>query len=212
MAKECHKNGDSASEFCLAGAARAEISGAESQAAVGRRGFQPGVGITQKASPAKRHGNRAQASRKRGGAGACFSCFRTGWRCRFLRLRGDRPVYCMISSAMTTVSPLWRGSTLRMPLPSLPLLGFPARAGMNRDRPGWKSAGSIPCRPGKVCHRSGWKRRRHEPLPDRGHRGPGGGVRILNQAPPALFRESVRLAEQNLYSRARDLVGDRKPR
>ena len=42
--------------------------------------------------------------------------------------------------------------------------------------------------------------------------GPGGGVRILNQAPPASFRESVRLAEQNLYARARDLVGDRNPR
>jgi ATP-dependent Lon protease len=42
--------------------------------------------------------------------------------------------------------------------------------------------------------------------------GPGGGVRILNQAPPAPFRESVRLAEQNLYVRARDLVGDRNPR
>jgi ATP-dependent Lon protease len=42
--------------------------------------------------------------------------------------------------------------------------------------------------------------------------GPGGGVRILNQAPPAPFRESVRLAEQNLYARSRDLVGDRNPR
>jgi ATP-dependent Lon protease len=42
--------------------------------------------------------------------------------------------------------------------------------------------------------------------------GPGGSVRILNQAPPAPFRESVRLAEQNLYARARDLVGDRSPR
>src|SRR5205823_3211795 len=42
--------------------------------------------------------------------------------------------------------------------------------------------------------------------------GPGSGVRILNQAPPAPFRESVRLAEQNLYSRAFDLVGDRNPR
>jgi ATP-dependent Lon protease len=42
--------------------------------------------------------------------------------------------------------------------------------------------------------------------------GPGGGVRILNQGPPAPFRESVRLAEQNLYARARDLVGDRNPR
>jgi len=42
--------------------------------------------------------------------------------------------------------------------------------------------------------------------------GPGNGVRILNQSPPAPFRESVRIAEQNLYSRARDLVGERNPR
>lgn len=42
--------------------------------------------------------------------------------------------------------------------------------------------------------------------------GPGSGVRILNQAPPAPFRESVRFAEQNLYSRASELVGDRNPR
>jgi Lon protease (S16) C-terminal proteolytic domain len=42
--------------------------------------------------------------------------------------------------------------------------------------------------------------------------GPGNGVRILNQSPPAPFRESVKLAEQNLYARARELVGDRNPR
>jgi ATP-dependent Lon protease len=42
--------------------------------------------------------------------------------------------------------------------------------------------------------------------------GPGSGVRILNQSPPAPFRESVRIAEQNLYARSRDLVGDRNPR
>src|SRR5437868_2290149 len=29
---------------------------------------------------------------------------------------------------------------------------------------------------------------------------PGGGVRILNQSPPAPFRESVKIAEQNLYA------------
>ena len=40
----------------------------------------------------------------------------------------------------------------------------------------------------------------------------GGGVRILNQSPPAPFRESVKIAEQNLYSRSRELVGDRNPR
>ncbi|SEP16575.1 ATP-dependent Lon protease [Rhodospirillales bacterium URHD0017] len=40
----------------------------------------------------------------------------------------------------------------------------------------------------------------------------GGGVRILNQSPPAPFRESVRIAEQNLYARSRELVGDRNPK
>ena len=42
--------------------------------------------------------------------------------------------------------------------------------------------------------------------------GPGGGVRVLNQSPPAPFRESIKIAEQNLYGRARELVGDRNPR
>jgi ATP-dependent Lon protease len=42
--------------------------------------------------------------------------------------------------------------------------------------------------------------------------GPGAGVRILNQPAPPAFRESVRCAEQNLYSRAKELVGDREPR
>jgi len=41
---------------------------------------------------------------------------------------------------------------------------------------------------------------------------PGGGVRILNQSPPSPFRESVKIAEQNLYTRSRELVGDRNPR
>ena len=42
--------------------------------------------------------------------------------------------------------------------------------------------------------------------------GPGGGVKILNQPAPPAFRESVRFAEQNLYTRANELVGDREPR
>jgi ATP-dependent Lon protease len=42
--------------------------------------------------------------------------------------------------------------------------------------------------------------------------GVGGGVRILNQPTPPAFRESTRVGEQNLYSRARELVGDREPR
>jgi len=42
--------------------------------------------------------------------------------------------------------------------------------------------------------------------------GPGGGVKILNQPTPPSFRESVKVGEQNLYTRAKDLVGDRDPR
>jgi len=42
--------------------------------------------------------------------------------------------------------------------------------------------------------------------------GPGGGVKILNQPAPPGFRESVRVGEQNLYVRSKDLVGDREPR
>lgn len=42
--------------------------------------------------------------------------------------------------------------------------------------------------------------------------GPGSGAKILNQPAPAPFKESVRCAEQNLYARAKELVGDRDPR
>jgi ATP-dependent Lon protease len=42
--------------------------------------------------------------------------------------------------------------------------------------------------------------------------GPGSGVKILNAPVPPAFRESVRYGEQNLYTRAKDLVGDRDPR
>ena len=42
--------------------------------------------------------------------------------------------------------------------------------------------------------------------------GPGSGVKILNQPAPPAFKESVRCAEQNLYVRAKELVGDRDPR
>jgi ATP-dependent Lon protease len=37
-------------------------------------------------------------------------------------------------------------------------------------------------------------------------------VKILNQPTPPAFRESVKVGEQNLYTRAKDLVGDRDPR
>ncbi|MBT3269426.1 peptidase, partial [Candidatus Poribacteria bacterium] len=42
--------------------------------------------------------------------------------------------------------------------------------------------------------------------------GPGTGARILNHPQPPAFRESVRVGEQNLYTRAKELVGDRDPR
>ncbi|ABC82999.1 protease Lon-related BREX system protein BrxL [Anaeromyxobacter dehalogenans] len=42
--------------------------------------------------------------------------------------------------------------------------------------------------------------------------GPGAGVKVLNQPTPPTFRESVKVGEQNLYTRAKELVGDRNPR
>ena len=42
--------------------------------------------------------------------------------------------------------------------------------------------------------------------------GKGSGVKILNAPIPPAFRESVRYAEQNLYTRSKQLVGDRDPR
>ncbi|WP_440996285.1 BREX system Lon protease-like protein BrxL [Arhodomonas sp. SL1] len=41
---------------------------------------------------------------------------------------------------------------------------------------------------------------------------PGSGVKILNKPVPPAFRESVGYAEQNLYSRSAQLVGDKDPR
>jgi len=42
--------------------------------------------------------------------------------------------------------------------------------------------------------------------------GPGSNVKILNKPAPPPFQESVRYAEQNLYSKYKELVGDRDPR
>lgn len=42
--------------------------------------------------------------------------------------------------------------------------------------------------------------------------GPGSGIKILNKPTPPPFQESVRFAEQNLYSKSKLLVGDRDPR
>lgn len=42
--------------------------------------------------------------------------------------------------------------------------------------------------------------------------GPGSGSKILNTPTPPGFRESVKLGEQNLFTNAKTLVGDRDPR
>ncbi len=42
--------------------------------------------------------------------------------------------------------------------------------------------------------------------------GPGSGLKILNKPVPPAFRESMGYAEQNLYSRSQQLVGDKNPR
>jgi ATP-dependent Lon protease len=42
--------------------------------------------------------------------------------------------------------------------------------------------------------------------------GPGSGVKILNKPVPPAFRESMSYAEQNLYTRAKQLLGDKDPR
>lgn len=40
----------------------------------------------------------------------------------------------------------------------------------------------------------------------------GSGIKILNKPTPLPFQESVRFAEQNLYSKSKALIGDRDPR
>ena len=42
--------------------------------------------------------------------------------------------------------------------------------------------------------------------------GPGSGVKILNKPVPPAFKESMGYAEQNLYARSMQLVGDKDPR
>ncbi|RRR70368.1 MAG: BREX system Lon protease-like protein BrxL [Candidatus Viridilinea halotolerans] len=42
--------------------------------------------------------------------------------------------------------------------------------------------------------------------------GPGSGIKLVNVGAPGPFRESVKCAEQNLLTRARELVGERDPR
>jgi ATP-dependent Lon protease len=42
--------------------------------------------------------------------------------------------------------------------------------------------------------------------------GPGSGIRVLNKPVPPAFKESISFAEQNLYARSVQLIGDKDPR
>jgi ATP-dependent Lon protease len=44
------------------------------------------------------------------------------------------------------------------------------------------------------------------------NKSPGSGVRVLNKPVPPQFQESVRYAEQNLYSKNKELIGDKEAR
>jgi ATP-dependent Lon protease len=76
-----------------------------------------------------------------------------------------------------------------------------------------KSIGSDPLPPGQVWSISPGGQDEHAGLfrleVNEGH---GSGVRIVNVPAPGPFRESVKCGEQNLITRARELVGDRDPR
>ena len=75
------------------------------------------------------------------------------------------------------------------------------------------SIGSDPLEPGQVWTISPGGNDEHPGLYRiEVNHGPGTGVKILNKPVPAAFRESIGYAEQNLYARARQLVGDRDPR
>ena len=75
------------------------------------------------------------------------------------------------------------------------------------------SIGSDPLPPGQVWALSPGGGDENPGLyPDRGHRRPGQRREDPEPAAPPPFKESVRCAEQNLYARAKELVGDRDPR
>ncbi|MEI7848054.1 MAG: BREX system Lon protease-like protein BrxL, partial [Chloroflexota bacterium] len=76
-----------------------------------------------------------------------------------------------------------------------------------------KSIGSDPLPPGQVWAISPGGQDEHAGLFRlEVNEGPGSGLRIVNVPAPGPFRESVKCGEQNLLTRARELVGDREPR
>jgi ATP-dependent Lon protease len=76
-----------------------------------------------------------------------------------------------------------------------------------------KSIGADPLEPGQVWTISPGSQEEHTGLfRIEVTEGPGAGVRILNKPVPPPFKESIGCAEQNLYTRAEQLVGYKKPR
>lgn len=75
------------------------------------------------------------------------------------------------------------------------------------------SIGSDPLEPGQVWSISPGGMDEHPGLYRiEVNEGPGSGVKILNKPVPSAFKESMGFAEQNLYARAMQLVGDKDPR
>jgi ATP-dependent Lon protease len=75
------------------------------------------------------------------------------------------------------------------------------------------SIGSDPLEPGQVWSISPGGMDEHAGLYRiEVNEGPGSGVKILNKPIPPAFKESMGYAEQNLYARSMQLVGDKEPR
>ncbi|MFH2113036.1 MAG: BREX system Lon protease-like protein BrxL, partial [Spirochaetota bacterium] len=75
------------------------------------------------------------------------------------------------------------------------------------------SIGGDPLEPGQVWSISTGGGEEHPGLYRIGiNEGPGSGVKILNKPVPPAFKESLGYAEQNLYARSMQLVGDKDPR
>jgi len=75
------------------------------------------------------------------------------------------------------------------------------------------SIGSDPLEPGQVWTISPSAGEEHSGLYRiEVNEGPGSGVKILNKPVPPSFQESLGFAEQNLYARSLQLVGDKDPR
>ena len=75
------------------------------------------------------------------------------------------------------------------------------------------SIGTDPLEPGQIWTISPGNMEEHPGLfRVEVNEGPGSGVKVLNKPIPAAYRESISFAEQNLYARSSQLIGDKNPR